>query len=139
MPEEKWLEITANPPIAAWTAAKILWVRKEEPENWEKCRHILLPKDYIRYCLTGVFATDVSDASGMQLLDVKNRVWSDTVLECLSIDKAMLAQVFESQEVTGTLLPEAAKELGLTEKVKVVAGAADNAAAAVGAPKARNS
>ena len=132
MPEEKWLEITANPPIAAWTAAKILWMRKEEPENWEKCRHILLPKDYIRYCLTGVFATDVSDASGMQLLDVKNRVWSDTVLECLSIDKAMLAQVFESQEVTGTLLPEAAKELGLTEKVKVVAGAADNAAAAVG-------
>ena len=70
MPRERWIEITANPPLTGWTAAKILWVRNHEPENYERCRHILLPKDYIRYILTGVFATEVSDASGMQLLDV---------------------------------------------------------------------
>ena len=75
LPYEKWLEITANPPIAAWTAAKLLWVKRHEPEIYAKCRHILLPKDYIRYVLTGQFATDVSDASGMQMLDVKNRCW----------------------------------------------------------------
>ena len=70
MPRERWIEITANPPLTGWTAAKILWVRKHEPENYSRCRHILLPKDYIRYVLTGEFATEVSDASGMQLLDV---------------------------------------------------------------------
>ena len=70
MPRERWIEITANPPLTGWTAAKILWVRNHEPENYERCKHILLPKDYIRYILTGVFATEVSDASGMQLLDV---------------------------------------------------------------------
>lgn len=85
LPYEKWLEITANPPIAAWTAAKLLWVKRHEPEIYAKCRHILLPKDYIRYVLTGQFATDVSDASGMQMLDVKNRCWSDEVLEVLGV------------------------------------------------------
>lgn len=132
LPMEKWMEITANPPIAAWTAAKVLWVRENEPEVFEKCRHILLPKDYIRYVLTGVFATDVSDASGMQMLDVKNRCWSTEVLEKLEIDIGMLGTVYESSEVTGTLLPEIARKCGLSESVKVVAGAADNAAAAVG-------
>lgn len=131
-PLEKWMEITANPPIAAWTAAKLLWVRKHEPELYKTCRHILLPKDYIRYVLTGVFATDVSDASGMQLLDVKNRCWSEEILDKLTIAPSMLGQIYESQEVTGTLLPEIAKECGLSESVVVVAGAADNAAAAVG-------
>ncbi len=76
MPRERWIEITANPPLTGWTAAKILWVRKNEPENYKRCRHILLPKDYIRYVLTGAFATEVSDASGMQLLDVPGRCWS---------------------------------------------------------------
>lgn len=132
MPLDKWMEITANPPIAAWTAAKILWVKENEPELYGKCRHILLPKDYIRYILTGEFATDVSDASGMQLLDVKNRRWSQEVLNTLDIDPALLGRVYESQEVTGTLLPEIARACGLTPDVKVVAGAADNAAAAVG-------
>lgn len=132
LPMEKWMELTANPPIAAWTAAKFLWVREQEPELYKKCRHILLPKDYIRYVLTGIFATDVSDASGMQLLDVKNRCWSKEVLEKLDINPEFLGRVYESQEVTGTLLPEIAEELGLTEQVKVVGGAADNAAAAVG-------
>ena len=132
MPKERWIEITANPPLTGWTAAKILWVRKHEPENYSRCKHILLPKDYIRYILTGVFATEVSDASGMQLLDVPGRRWSDEVLEALQIDKSMLGKVYESCEVTGTLLPEIAEKTGLTAEVKVVGGAGDNAAAAVG-------
>ncbi len=132
MPRERWIEITANPPLTGWTAAKILWVRKHEPENYKRCRHILLPKDYIRYVLTGVFATEVSDASGMQLLDVPGRRWSDEVLEALEIDRAMLGTVYESCQVTGTLLPEIAEMTGLTADVKVVGGAGDNAAAAVG-------
>ena len=127
LPYEKWLEITANPPIAAWTAAKLLWVKRHEPEIYAKCRHILLPKDYIRYVLTGQFATDVSDASGMQMLDVKNRCWSDEVLEVLGVQKEMLGKVYESQEVTGRLLQSVAEKCGLTADVKVVAGSADNA------------
>ena len=132
LPFEKWLEITANPPIAAWTAAKILWVRKHEPENLAKCRHILLPKDYVRFGLTGDFATDVSDASGMQLMDVKNRCWSDEVLEAVKIDKALLPKIYESAEVTGYLTKEAAEKCGLTTQCAVVGGSADNAGAAIG-------
>ena len=93
MPRERWIEITANPPLTGWTAAKILWVRKNEPENYKRCRHILLPKDYIRYVLTGAFATEVSDASGMQLLDVPGRCWSKEVLDALAIDEALLGKV----------------------------------------------
>ena len=115
MPREEWIRITANPPLTGWTAAKILWVRKNEPENYNRCRHILLPKDYIRYILTGVFATEVSDASGMQLLDVPGRCWSDEVLKALNIDKNLLGKVHESCEATGTLLPDVAMELGLSE------------------------
>lgn len=132
LPYEKWLEITANPPIAAWTAAKLLWVREHEPQLYARCSHILLPKDYIRYVLTGVFATDVSDASGMQMLDVKNRCWSDEVLQALKIPRGMLGQVYESQEITGYLLNDVAAACGLTRDVGVVAGSADNAAAAIG-------
>lgn len=132
MPRERWIEITANPPLTGWTAAKILWVRKHEPENFKRCRHILLPKDYIRYILTGVFATEVSDASGMQLMDVPNRCWSEEVLEALNLDKALFARMYESCEVTGTLLPEIAAETGLRPDVIVAGGAGDNAAAAVG-------
>ncbi|MEG2350071.1 MAG: xylulokinase [Hungatella sp.] len=132
MPRERWIEITANPPLTGWTAAKILWVRKQEPDNYQRCRHILLPKDYIRYILTGVFATEVSDASGMQLLDVPRRGWSQEVLEKLEIDPKLLAKVYESYEVTGQILPEIAAKTGLPTTVKVVGGAGDNAAAAVG-------
>lgn len=132
MPRRKWIEITANPPLTGWTAAKILWVRKHEPENYARCRHILLPKDYIRYVLTGVFATEVSDASGMQLLDVPGRDWSEEVLQALEIDRGLLGQVYESCQVTGTLTREAAERTGLTTDTKVVGGAGDNAAAAVG-------
>lgn len=132
MPREKWIELTANPPLTGWTAAKLLWVRKHEPQNYEKCRHILLPKDYIRYILTGEFATDVSDASGMQLLDVAHRCWSDKVLEVLNINRQLLPSVYESYEITGTILPDVAELTGLSMQTVVVAGAGDNAAAAVG-------
>ena len=129
---ERLIEITANPAMTGFTAAKIMWVKKHEPQLYEKCRHILLPKDYVRYKLTGKFATDVSDASGMQLLDVKNRCWSDEVLEKLGIDKSLLAKVYESPEVTGYITDEAAKLTGLNIGTIVVGGAGDNAAAAVG-------
>lgn len=132
MPMEKWMEITSNPPLTGWTAAKLMWVRENRPELFARCRHILLPKDYVRYELTGVFATDVSDATGMQMLDVKNRCWSGEVLEKLQIDRSMLADVYESPEVTGYLLPKIADELGLTTKTAVVAGGSDNACAALG-------
>ncbi|MDO5794602.1 MAG: xylulokinase [Turicibacter sp.] len=132
MPRERWIELTANPPLTGWTAAKILWVRNHEPNIYEKCRHILLPKDYIRYVLTGEFATDVSDASGMQLLDVAHRCWSDEVLEILNIDRSLLPDVYESCKVTGHLLPDVATLTGLSSQTVVVAGAGDNAAAAVG-------
>ncbi len=132
MPRERWIEITANPPLTGWTAAKILWVRKNEPDNYARCRHILLPKDYIRYVLTGVFATEVSDASGMQLLDVPGRCWSEEVLRTLDIPAEWLGKVYESCQVTGRLLPEIAHAVGLSADTKVVGGAGDNAAAAVG-------
>lgn len=129
---KRLIEITANPALTGFTASKILWVRNHEPEIYEKCRHILLPKDYIRYILTGEFATEVSDASGMQLLDIPNRCWSAEVLEKLEIDPSLLAKVYESPEVTGTILPEIASLTGLSADTVVVGGAGDNAAAAVG-------
>lgn len=126
------IEITANPALTGFTASKILWVRNNEAENYKKCRHILLPKDYIRFVLTGEFATDVSDASGMQLLDVKNRCWSDEVLQKLDIEKSLLAKVYESVEVTGKITAEIAALTGLSTDTVVVGGAGDNAAAAIG-------
>ena len=130
--KERLIAITANPALTGFTASKILWVRNHEPEIYAQCAHILLPKDYVRYMLTGEFATEVSDASGMQLLDVPNRCWSDEVLEKLEIDKSLLAKVYESPEVTGTITKEAAALTGLKEGTPVVGGAGDNAAAAVG-------
>lgn len=129
---ERLVEITANPALTGFTASKLLWVRNNEPENYKKCRHILLPKDYVRFMLTGEYATDVSDASGMQLLDVPNRCWSDEILEKLDIDKSILAKVYESCEVTGYITKQAAELTGLNEGTPVVGGAGDNAAAAVG-------
>ncbi|MCE5343259.1 MAG: xylulokinase [Eubacteriales bacterium] len=126
------IEITANPALTGFTAGKIRWVQKHEPEIYQKCRHILLPKDYLRYKLTGDFATEVSDASGMQLLDVPNRCWSDEVLDKLGIDKSYLGKVYESTEITGHINREAAAVTGLSEKTLMVGGAGDNAAAAVG-------
>lgn len=126
------IELTANPALTGFTASKILWVRNNEPEIYEKCAHILLPKDYVRYMLTGEFATEVSDASGMQLLDVPNRCWSDEVLSKLGIDKSLLAKVYESPEITGKVTAQAAELCGVPAGTPVVGGAGDNAAAAVG-------
>ncbi|HIW73048.1 MAG TPA: xylulokinase [Firmicutes bacterium] len=129
---DRLLAITANPALTGFTASKILWVRNHEPAIYEKCRHILLPKDYIRYRLTGELATEVSDASGMQLLDIPNRRWSDEVLDRLEIDRSLLGTVYESPEVTGRVTRRAAELTGLAEGTVVVGGAGDNAAAAVG-------
>ena len=126
------IRITANPALTGFTLSKIMWVRKHQPEIYAKCRHILLPKDYVRYMLTGDYATEVSDASGMQLLDVPNRCWSDELLQILDIDKSLLAKVYESCEVTGHVSEQAAALTGLTPDTLVVGGAGDNAAAAVG-------
>ena len=130
--QQRLIEITANPALTGFTASKILWVRNHQPELYAKCAHILLPKDYVRYMLTGEFATEVSDASGMQLLDVPGRCWSQEVLEKLDIDPALLAKVYESPEVTGEITSRAAELTGLKAGTPVVGGAGDNAAAAVG-------
>lgn len=130
--KNRLIEITANPALAGFTSTKILWVRKNEPEIYKKCKHILLPKDYIRFKLTGVYATDVSDASGMGLLDIYNRCWSDEVLQKLDIDKNLLAKVYESPEITGYITNEISTLTGLKPNTPVIAGAGDNAAAAVG-------
>lgn len=130
--KQRLIDITANPALTGFTAGKILWVRKHEPELYARCRHILLPKDYLRYKLTGVFATEVSDASGMNLLDVPKRQWSGEVLEKLNIDPALLPAMHESCDVTGTVTDEAAALTGLAAGTPVVGGAGDNAAAAVG-------
>ena len=129
---ERLIEITANPALTGFTASKIMWVKKHEPEIYAKTHKILLPKDYIRFMLTGEFCTEVSDASGMQLLDIPNRKWSDEVLEKLQIDKNLLGVVYESQEVTGSVNKTAAQLTGLKEGTKVVGGAGDQAAGAIG-------
>ncbi len=125
-------EETANIAFAGFTAPKILWMKENEPENYAKIKKIMLPKDYIAYVLTGVFSTDYSDASGMLLLDVKNKKWSKKMCEICGVDETMLPKLYESYEVTGTIKSEIAKEIGLPENVKVCAGAGDNAAAAIG-------
>ena len=130
--KERLIEITANPALTGFTASKILWVRNHEPKNYAACRHILLPKDYVRFAMTGEYATEVSDASGMQLLDVPHRCWSKEVLAKLDIDEALLPKVFESPEITGHISTEFAQRAGLSEKCVVAGGAGDNAAAAVG-------
>ena len=129
---DRLMAITASPALTGFTASKILWVRNHEPEHYAACRHILLPKDYIRYRLTGELATDASDASGMQLLDIERRDWSPEVLEKLDIDRALLAPVYESPEVTGGLTAGVAAVTGLAPGTPVVGGAGDNAASAVG-------
>ncbi|MDR2044676.1 MAG: xylulokinase [Clostridium sp.] len=129
---EKLSQYTANISFAGFTAPKILWVKNKEPENFQRIAKIMLPKDYLAYQLTGVHCTDVSDASGMLLFDVKNRRWSGEMCGICGIPPSMLAKCYESYEAVGTLLPEIARKLGLSSTVKVAAGAGDNAAAAVG-------
>ena len=130
--KDKLSEYTANIAFAGFTAPKILWMKENEPENFAKIEKIMLPKDYLAYRLSGVHCTDYSDASGMLLLDVKNKCWSEEMMEICGVKREQLPDLFESYEVVGTLKKELADELGLSENVKIVAGAGDNAAAAVG-------
>lgn len=130
--KDKLSEYTANIAFAGFTAPKILWMKKNEPDNFAKIAKIMLPKDYLAYKLSGSFCSDVSDASGMLLMDVKNRCWSKEMIEICGITEEMLPKLYESYEVVGTLKEDIAAELGLSKEVKVIAGAGDNAAAAVG-------
>lgn len=130
--KNKLSQYTANIAFAGFTAPKILWLKENEPENFAKINKIMLPKDYLAYRLSGIHCTDYSDASGMLLLDVKNRCWSKELIEICSIKEEMLPKLFESYEAVGTIKPEIAKQLGIKDNVKIVAGAGDNAAAAVG-------
>ncbi|MCI9588878.1 MAG: xylulokinase [Oscillospiraceae bacterium] len=130
--KEKLSKLTANIAFAGFTAPKLLWMRENEPSNFAKIAKIMLPKDYINYLLTGVHCTDYSDASGMLLLDVAHKCWSQEMLDLCGITEAQMPRLFESYEKVGTLLPEIARQTGLPESVVVCAGAGDNAAAAVG-------
>lgn len=129
---DRLAEYTGNIAFAGFTAPKILWIKKHEPENFARIKKIMLPKDYVNYRLTGVHCSDYSDASGMLLLDVKNKKWSEEMLSICGISLDQMPKLYESYEVVGTLTKKAAEELGLQETVKVVAGAGDNAAAAIG-------
>ena len=129
---DRLTEYTANIAFAGFTAPKILWMQKNEPDLWVKVKKIMLPKDYLAYRLSGTFCTDYSDASGMLLMDVKNKCWSKEMMEICHVSREQLPDLYESFEVVGTLKKEIASELGVSETVKVIAGAGDNAAAAVG-------
>ena len=130
--KDKLSEYTANISFTGFTAPKILWIKNKEPENFAKIEKIMLPKDYIAYKLSGVHCTDVSDASGMLVFDVKNRCWSKEMMDICGITESQLAKVYESYESVGTVLPSIAEELGIPVTCKIAAGAGDNAAAAVG-------
>ena len=130
--KEKLSAWTANIAFAGFTAPKILWMKENEPENFAKIAKIMLPKDYINYILTGVHSCDYSDASGMLLLDVEHKCWSKEMLEICGITEAQMPGLYESYDCIGTVDPEIAEKLGIPGTVKVVAGAGDNAAAAVG-------
>lgn len=130
--KEKLSKLTANIAFAGFTAPKLLWMKKHEPESFARIRKIMLPKDYLNYRLTGVHSCDYTDASGMLLLDVEHRQWSAEMLEICGISREQMPQLFESYEVVGTLKKEIAEMFRLPEGVKVTAGAGDNAAAAIG-------
>lgn len=131
-PGHRLIELTANPPLTNFTLTKLLWVRRNEPRNWERVRSVMLPKDYVRLELTGESATDVADGSGTLLLDVANRAWSREVLAKTGIDARLLPKLFESQNVCGTVSEGGARATGLACGTPVVAGAGDQAAGAVG-------
>lgn len=126
------IRMVANPALTGFTAPKILWLRNHEKRNFERTVQVLLPKDYVRFCLTGEFATEVSDASGTLLLDVVNRCWSTELLQKLDLSGSLLPRVYESEDVTGVLTESAAKQLGLRAGIPVVGGGGDQAASAIG-------
>ncbi len=130
--KETLFDYTGNIAFAGFTAPKLLWMRTHEPENFGKIAKIMLPKDYVNYCMTGVHCTDYSDGAGMLLLDVKNKRWSPEMLALCGVTEAMMPRLYESYEPVGTVLPEFAERFGINPNAVVVAGAGDNAAAAVG-------
>lgn len=126
------IRMVSNPALTGFTAPKLLWLRNHEPRHYDRTVQLLLPKDYVRFRLTGEFATEVSDASGTLLLDVNKRKWCSRLLTKLDIDRSLLPPVYESEEVSGELTAAAAKLLGLPAGVPVVGGGGDQAAGAVG-------
>lgn len=130
--QDKLSKYTGNKALTGFTIPKVLWVKENRPEVYNKIAHMMLPKDYISFKLTGGFATDVSDASGTVMLDVENRKWSKPMLELLQLDESILPKVYESWEVVGHVSEEASKEMGLSTETLVIAGAGDQAAGAVG-------
>jgi len=130
--KKRLIDITANPALSGFTASKIRWIAKHEPDIFARCSHILLPKDYIRYKLSGMFATDMSDASGTQLLDITNRCWSPEMLSILNIKEDQLPKLFEGPQICSFVNEEASQEIGLEIGTPIVAGAGDQAASAIG-------
>lgn len=130
--QEKLSKYTGNKALTGFTAPKVLWVKKHRPEIYNKIKHIMLPKDYIRFMLTGEYASEVSDASGTLLFDVENRTWSKEMLKALEIPENLMPKCYESYEVTGKVTKEAALLTGLQEGTLVVGGGGDQAAGAVG-------
>lgn len=130
--EDRLAEITSNPSIHGSTAAKLLWVKENEPENYEKCYHVMLPNDYIRFRLTGELATDVTNGSSMWLMDSVSRQWSEDLIDKLDIDKSLLSVIYESEEVIGKITPTASRETGLMVGTPVVAAAGDTLSTAIG-------
>ena len=129
---EDLIGLVSNPAVTGFTLPKILWLRSNEPENWQRVRSVLLPKDYIRFRLSGDRASDVADSSGTLLFDVSNRRWSTKMFEIFALDKGLFPDVYESIEITGVVSEIGAKETGLRAGTKIVAGAGDNAAGAIG-------
>ena len=129
---EKLIQITGNDALTGFTAPKILWVQEHEPEIWKRTRHILLPKDYVRYKMTGEFAVDCADGAGTILFDLKKRTWSQEVLTALNIPFEYLPKVYEGTDITGALLSNVASELGLPAGISIIGGGGDQAASAVG-------
>ncbi len=130
--QEKVLQTTLNPVLTGFQAGKIIWLRRHEPENYARVRHVLLPKDYIRFMLTGEYATEVSDASGTALFEVPKRDWAYEMLDLLELPREWFPRVYESPEITGRISASAASATGLAEGTPVVGGAGDQAAGAVG-------
>ena len=129
---DRLIALTSNPAMTNFTLTKFLWVREQEPQNWQRVRKVMLPKDYVRFRLTGESAIDVADASGTLLLDVAKREWSSEILAATHIDRQLLPALFESQQVCGKISAEGARATGLAAGTPVVAGAGDQAAGAVG-------
>jgi xylulokinase len=129
---DRLLQLTSNPALTNFTLTKLLWVRRHEPDVWRRVAHVLLPKDYVRFCLSGEYAIDVADASGTLLFDVARRRWSQEMLDGTGIDRRVLPATFESPEICARVTREAASSTGLREGTPIAAGAGDQAAGAIG-------